>query len=155
MRLVPDSTSLLWSHKKFLLRRGDAQWEGEKRAAEVRLADRISFSFVSSPSSHLPQRHAWTWNLQSKKRTSIGHKGATELCANMMFTPSTTQFSTARVCACTHTYTRLQFVSLLTSSLFMTVLYLDQNLTHHKGCHTDLDGWMAKMGKWVNEFLFS
>lgn len=46
MRLIPDSASLLCSHKKFLLR-GDAQWEREKRVAKVRHRDRVSFSFLS------------------------------------------------------------------------------------------------------------
>ena len=108
---------------------------------------------ASSPPTLLPQRHAWKRNLQSKKRTSIGNKGATALCTNMMFTPSTTRVHTH-----THTHTCLQFCLSLTSSLFMAALYLDQNLTHHRGCHTDLDGRMdgwKKMGKWVNEFLFS
>ena len=51
---------------------------------------------------------------------------------NMMFTPSTTQFSTARVHAHTPTHTLVYNLSLVTSSLFMTVLYLHQNLTHHR-----------------------
>lgn len=51
---------------------------------------------------------------------------------NMMFTPSTTQFSTARVHAHTPTHTLVYNLSLVTSSLFMTVSYLHQNLTHHR-----------------------
>lgn len=145
MGLVPDSASLLWSRKKFLLRRGDAPREGER---EWRKWDKRAGS-VSASSPPLPAEcHAWKWNLQSKKRTVLLQTGCL-LPAPLSSPP--------HVCAHTHThtYTRLQFVSLVTSSLFMTVLCLHQNLTHLRGCHTDLDGWMEKRGRWVNEFLFS
>ena len=98
-----------------------------------------SVSASSPPAPLLPQRHAWKCTLQSK-RTGIGNNGATALCTNMMSTPITTQFPTTRVHTHTPTRTPVYSLSLLTSSLFMAALYLDQNLTHHRGSYTDLDG---------------
>ena len=145
MGLVPDSASLLWSRKKFLLLRGDAPREGER---ERRKWDKRAGS-VSASSPPPPRR-------MSCVKTESPEQEEDSAFTNMILLPAPLS-SPPHVCAHTHThtYTRLQFVSLRTSSLFMTVLCLHQNLTHLRGCHTDLDGWMEKRGKWVNEFLFS
>ena len=145
MGLVPDSASLLWSRKKFLLRRGDAPREGER---EWRKWDKRAGSV--SASSPPPPRRMSCVKMESPEQEKDS------AFTNRMFTPSTTQFSAARVRAHTHPHIHSFTICL---SRYVFSLYdcfcLHQNLTHLRGCHTDLDGWMEKRGRWVNEFLFS